>query len=235
MKKTCIGPQCVRPAKVKNLCNAHDLQMRRKGKLKPLRIPKTGCDHPPCDRKHHAGGYCGTHYRQFVDYGKTFDIGELYHQAKGGHETIEQFFWARVRKTDSCWEWTGSILRGRLHYGWITRYGYEQVAHRLSYQLHFGEIPDGMEVDHRCHNTICVNPKHLRLATASQNSMNRKGARSDSKSGVRGVRKYYNRYQVYVAVSEEKKYFGSYATLEEAEQVAIDTRSKYFGEFSGGS
>lgn len=213
---------------MKNLCNAHDLQMRRKGKLKPLRIPKTGCDHPPCDRKHHAGGYCGTHYRQFVDYGETFDIGELYHQAKGGHETIEQFFWARVRKTDSCWEWTGSTLKGRLHYGWVTRYGYEQTAHRLSYKLHHGEIPVGMEVDHRCHNTICVNPSHLRLATPSQNSQNRKGARSDSSTGIRGVSPNGKRFSAYVTVDKTLRYLGIFDTPEEAGEVAKAARLRYY-------
>lgn len=228
MQKICVGPECSRPAKVKNLCNAHDLQQRRKGELKPLRIPRYTCSHLGCDRKHHSSGYCSTHYGQFRDYGKTFDIGVLYHQAKGGHETIEQFFWARVNKTKSCWEWTGTIIRGRMAYGQVTRYGYEQTAHRLSYKLHKGDIPPGMQVDHRCHNTTCVNPEHLRLATPSQNAQNRKGPRSDNTSGVRGVSLNGRRYSAYAVINGENTYLGTFDTPEEAGEVAKAARIKHY-------
>lgn len=228
MEKTCIGPNCLRPQKVKQLCNAHDLQMRRTGKLKPVRVPKTRCEHKGCDRKHHAGGFCGTHYRHFCDYGETFDIGHLYHQAKGGHETIEQFFWARVRKTDSCREWAGSKTGTRLIYGWVTRYGHEQTAHRLSYKLFKKPVPKGMQVDHVCHNTVCVNPEHLRLASPSQNAQNRKGVRSDSTTGIRGVSPNGRRYEAGVYINKKYVYLGTFDTPEEAGEVAKAARLRHY-------
>lgn len=228
MKKTCIGPQCVRPVQAKNLCKAHYLQMSRKGEIKPLRVPRTTCKHEACLNAHHALGYCSTHHGQFKKYGKTYDIGELYHQAKGGHETIEQFFWARVRKTISCWEWTGSIIKGRMNYGWVSRYGHEQLAHRLSYKLKHGEIPDAMVVDHRCHNTICVNPDHLRLATPSQNAQNRKGVRSDSTTGIRGVKPNGKRFEAGISVNRKYLYLGTFDTPEEAGEVAKAARIKHY-------
>jgi hypothetical protein len=75
-------------------------------------------------------------------------------------------FWAKVKKTDGCWHWTGATKAG---YGKC----YEPItlralyAHRVSWQLQWGEIPDGYVIHHRCHNKLCVRPSHLSLETAS--------------------------------------------------------------------
>lgn len=70
-------------------------------------------------------------------------------------------FWANVRRgADSeCWVWTGRL--NSAGYGRIRYEGKCQRAHRVSWQMHHGPIPDGLTLDHLCRNTACVNPAHL--------------------------------------------------------------------------
>ncbi len=74
-----------------------------------------------------------------------------------------------------CWEWNGVLNQGG--YGRIFINGKGQMAHRVSYQLVCGPIPDGMLVLHKCDNPCCIRPEHLFLGTHQDNSddMIRKG------------------------------------------------------------
>lgn len=84
--------------------------------------------------------------------------------------TLSERFWERVKKTEDCWLWSG--LRYSNGYGHINASGHNGanlLAHRVSWEIHNGPIPDGYHVCHKCDTPPCVNPEHLFLGTRSDN------------------------------------------------------------------
>lgn len=79
----------------------------------------------------------------------------------------------KVNKTQDCWLWTGGDTGNGLYYGKFWDGNRKVLAHRYSYQINFGNIPAGLEVDHTCRIPKCVRPDHLRLLTRTENMRNR--------------------------------------------------------------
>lgn len=83
-------------------------------------------------------------------------------------DDVKKRFWEKVQKTDTCWNWISPANRSG--YGVLKIDGLNRSAHRISYAMHKGDIPENLMILHNCHNPKCVNPDHLRIGNAQQNS-----------------------------------------------------------------
>ncbi len=88
--------------------------------------------------------------------------------------TIERF-WDKVDKNGVCWLFLGS--NNGVGYGELRVKGKKLYAHRISYEIHKGAIPDGLVIDHLCSQPNCVNPKHLEAVTFIENVRRGMGAK----------------------------------------------------------
>lgn len=133
----------------------------------------TDCSVEGCDRPGEARGWCSMHYARW------YRLGTVHLQSPA------DLFWAKVRKTDGCWPWTGLVERGG--YGRLRWRRRMAMAHRVAYELSTGPIPEGFELDHTCHTAAaargacaggdecphraCVNPAHLEPVTHRTNGL----------------------------------------------------------------
>ena len=110
--------------------------------------------------------------------------------------TQEERFWDKIRKNqdNDCIEWIGAInITGYGHF-WYN--GKCERAHRVSWQIHHGDIPDGLFVLHSCDNTKCVNPEHLWLGNNQDNAIDmcNKGRHCDNSGENQGRSKLTREY-----------------------------------------
>lgn len=114
-------------------------------------------------------------------------------KSQGLSATVVERFWSKVIKTEGCWGWLrsknkagyGKLGRGSRGDGWI-------FAHKVSWILHYGPIPAGKCVLHKCDNPECTRPDHLFLGTQLDNikDMNRKGRHKSNSEAISGEKCY---------------------------------------------
>ena len=107
--------------------------------------------------------------------------------------SLEERFWEKVdvRGPNNCWQWMAG--KDRDGYGRIRLDGNGPTlrAHRVSFEIAHGPIPDGLQVLHTCDNPGCCNPAHLFLGTDADNhhDMDQKGRRVNPLGEAHGMSK----------------------------------------------
>ena len=142
-------------------------------------------------------------------------------------DPLRQRFEQRTERGSGCWGWSG--LTAPNGYAIMPRRTGTPYAHRISYELHHGPIPTGMQVDHQCHTRSCTNPAHLQLVSIKRNAENRAGVQSNSTTGIRGVF-ITPRGRYRVQVTHERRAYGGgvFDDPKEAEHAAIALRNELF-------
>lgn len=142
-----------------------------------VKLCECGCGQPTlvAISSHARAGYVRGQPLRFLQSHRSAVASEkrlAYYHAKT--RPVAERFWAKVRKTATCWLWQGSQKNGygrfRVHKG----AGGLRQAHAVAYELLVGPIPPGLQIDHvrarGCLHRACVNPAHLEPVTAAVNN-----------------------------------------------------------------
>lgn len=183
------------------------------------------CTIDGCERKHIARGWCHTHWKRWKTHGDPLYVAQPHYSSP------QESFAARAEQRGDCLIWTGATYPAG--YGIIWHGSGYTSAHRWAYEQAHGTIPEDMQIDHTCWNPACCNIAHLRIATSSENAMNRDGARAGTATGIRNVQMLGDRFLVVLKVNGRAVKSGPFDTADEAREVAECERIRHFGEYAG--
>jgi len=127
------------------------------------------CAFDECERDAVCKGYCDKHYRRFLRRGDVNDYGSR-KVAEGN--AIERFHQKYEINESGCWMWTGGTRPNSKGVPYPRHWtdDFKSIgAHRFSFELVHGAIPQGMYVCHKCDTPLCVNPDHLFLGSHQDN------------------------------------------------------------------
>lgn len=166
--RICSVEGCNKPVFCRGWCSAHHQRWRKHGDPLGGRFyadNSGSCAVEGCGGKARLAGYCRSHHHRLLRYGNPLD-GKYYEgeQSRWLHDTANL-------KTDDCVAWPFPISTNG--YGLVAS-GSERGAHRAMCVMVHGEPPSPQhEVAHSCNVRACVNPKHLRWATKSENMLDK--------------------------------------------------------------
>lgn len=161
--RRCGAPGCVKPLKVRGLCDMHYWRLRKYGTTDLPTREQAMCAAPSCLRLARSGGYCDTHYSR-VRNGLPLDAPL---RAYNRGSVLDRIYARLVPGQNGCMEWDGA--RQARGYGEMTVRGSKVLVTRTLWEELHGPIPTGMFVCHRCDNPPCCNDDHLFLGTAAEN------------------------------------------------------------------
>jgi hypothetical protein len=120
------------------------------------------CKVDGCDKKHEANGYCKMHDTRVRRYG---------HTGLNRNRPFVEIMEERIERIPECgcWIWMG-YFNAPNGYGRYQIKGESFLAHRLSWEHHYGPVPKGLWVLHKCDTRSCINPDHLYIGTVKDNS-----------------------------------------------------------------
>ena len=220
MKECAIGG-CSKPAKARGWCGAHWWRWRQHGDPLGSAHTPTACAVEGCADLARSRGWCSRHYQRYRKWGDPTDG----HPSPGALTEWDRFE-SKIAKTGDCWEWMAGL--NHKGYGNFKVGGRDVPAHRYSYALHVGTIPDGKQIDHKCRNRRCVNPAHLRVVTNKENGEH-KGVAINNTSGYRGVQRHKSgKWVASVRHKGDLHYGGIFSTPEEANEAAVALRNRLY-------
>lgn len=158
--RVCSIPDCGKPERARGWCMAHYARHRKNGAPK---ITRSGCVVDGCGRKHFGQGYCSMHWRRLQRHGTL----ERVRASANDHRAVIDA--ALTADTDECILWPFGAAENT--YSYISFPGYDVLAHRYVCEQKHGPCPpDKLDAAHSCGRKRCINYRHLRWATRSENA-----------------------------------------------------------------
>lgn len=160
--RACSIPGCDREHYCKDMCQRHYQAAWVKER------PSFDCSAEGCEKPQKSSGWCAMHVYRLLKHGTTATpIRRI--------RPVEERFWEKVavKSPGECWLWLAAVGNVEHNDGY-GRFGVTSrhivLAHRMSYELSIGPIPNGLTLDHLCMVRACVNPAHLEPVTMAENN-----------------------------------------------------------------